>query len=190
MKRVSVLGPGVLALVASLGLAAQSQASGWLHVRVEEAGKNSKVSVNLPLAVVEAALAAAPETIESHGKVHLGKAGRHDMSLTDLRKVWRELKDAGDTDFVTVEEGERGENVKIARKGELVEVHVTKGGKEEVTVQVPVSLVDVLLTGESDTLNLKGALAELQKRRGDIVRVRDEHSHVRIWIDESNQVTP
>ena len=189
MRRVSVLRPGILALVASVGLAAQTQASGWLHVRVEEAGKNSKVSVNLPLAVVEAALSAAPETIESHGKVHLGRGG-HDMSVTDLRKVWRELKDAGDTDFVTIEEGERGENVKIARKGELVEVHVTKGGKEEVTVQVPVSLVDVLLTGESETLNLKAVLAELQKRRGDIVRVNDEHSTVRIWIDERNQVTP
>ena len=188
MKRVSVLGPGMVALVASVGLGAESQASGWLHVRVEEAGKNSKVSVNLPLSVVEAALAAAPETIESHGRVHLGRGG-HDMSLTDLRKVWRELKDAGDTDFVTVEE-EHGENVKIARKGDLVEVHVTKGGKEEVTVQVPLSLVDVLLTGDGETLNLKAALAELQKRRGDIVRVNDEHSNVRIWIDERNQVTP
>ena len=30
------------------------------------------MSVNLPLSVVEVALEAAPEMIESHGKIHLG----------------------------------------------------------------------------------------------------------------------
>jgi hypothetical protein len=188
MRRNSVVRAGIVAVGATVAWAAQSQAGGWLHVRVEEPGKSSKVSVNLPLAVVEAALSAAPETLESHGRVHLGHNG-HDMSLSDLRRVWGELKNAGDTDFVTVEE-EHGENVKIARRGELVEIRVTKRGKEEVNVQVPVTLVDILLTGEGDRLNLKGALAELQKRRGDIVRVNDEDSSVRIWIDERNQVTP
>jgi hypothetical protein len=189
MKRSLGILAGTLAVgmvAAATVWAASTPASkaGWLHVRVEEAGKGSKVSVNLPLTVVEAALKAAPETLESHGRVHFGKNG-HGMSLADLRQMWKAVKDAGDTDFVTVEEPD-GENVKVARRGELVEVHVTKGGKQQVTVQLPVSLVDVLLSGEGDQLNVRAAMAELQNRRGDIVRVNDEQSTVRIWIDEQN----
>lgn len=190
MKRVLGIAAGVatLALVLGAGRVAGAEQpgapSGFLHVRVDESGKGSKVSINLPLSVVAVALEAAPETLESGGKVKFGRGG-HDMSLADLRRVWKELKNAGDTDFVTVEEPD-GENVKIVRRGELVEVHVSKAGKEAVNVQVPVSLVDVLLAGEGERLNVKAALLELQKRQGDIVRVQDEHSNVRIWIDGQN----
>ena len=51
---------------------------------------------------------------------------------------------------------------------------------------MPVSLVDALLSGEGDEVNIQAAVAELQKRRGDIVRVHDSDSNVRIWIDEQN----
>jgi hypothetical protein len=33
-------------------------------------------------------------------------------------------------------------------------------------------------------LNVRGALALLQTRRGDIVRVNDKDNSVRVWIDE------
>jgi len=52
-----------------------------------------------------------------------------------------------------------------------------------------VSLVDALLSGEGDTVNIEAAVTELKKRRGDIVRVHDEGSNVRIWIDEQNAQT-
>ena len=48
------------------------------------------------------------------------------------------------------------------------------------------SLVDALLSGEGDEMNIQAAVAEIQKRRGDIVRVHDADSDVRIWIDEQN----
>ena len=48
---------GALALsVAAGGALAQEAATPWIHVRVEEA-KGTKVNVNLPLPVVQAALA-------------------------------------------------------------------------------------------------------------------------------------
>jgi len=49
-----------------------------------------------------------------------------------------------------------------------------------------VSLVDALLSGEGDEANVQAAILELKKRRGDIVRVQDDDSHVRVWIDEQN----
>jgi hypothetical protein len=203
------MGVLALALVPASGAVAQTDAPAWLHVRVEEAAKASKVNVNLPMTVVEAVLKASPEILEEHGKVKIGD--HHGMSLADMRKAWKELSAAGDAELVTVESDE--ENVRVARKGDLVLVYVDHkpgarkakaeaepgaakvektakaakpDGPGEVRVEVPVSLVDALLSGEGDTVNLQAAVNELKKRRGDIVRVRDEDSNVRIWIDEQN----
>jgi hypothetical protein len=63
-------------------------------------------------------------------------------------------------------------------------------GAEQVRVEVPVSLVDALLSGEEDEANIEAAILELRKRRGDVVRVQDDDSHVRVWIDEQNTQTP
>jgi sRNA-binding protein len=131
------------------------------------------------------------------------------MKLADFRRMWKQLAAVGDAEFVTVESED--ENVRVQRKGDLVLVYVDHKagakkaqaesekpkaeaekpapkphGAEEVRVEVPVSLVDALLSGEGDEVNLQAAVAELQKRRGDIVRVHDADSNVRIWIDEQN----
>jgi hypothetical protein len=167
--------------------AAPSRAAGnpaWLHVRVEEPGNDSRVSVNLPMSVVEVALQAAPEKLVSHGKVHLGLRGK-DLTVVDLRKMWRELRAAGDMEMVSVEEGD--ERVTVARKGDLVQVRVQdKGDREEVHVDVPVAVVDALFSGEGEGLNLKAGAAALRTLRGDIVRVNDKETTVRVWIDEGN----
>jgi hypothetical protein len=215
MRKSVAYGMGVLALalVPAPGAVAQTGAPAWLHVRVEEAQKASKVSVNLPMTVVEAVLKASPEILEEHGKVKIGD--HHGMRLEDMRRAWKELAAVGDAELVTVESED--ENVRVARKGDLVLVYVDKkggarpekaeatpekaekpekaakaakrDGPGEVRVEVPVSLVDALLSGEGDTLNLQAAVNELTKRRGDIVRVHDEDSRVRIWIDEQNTQT-
>jgi len=227
MRKTLVTGLG-LALGLLPAAAAMAQTStAWLHVRVEEAQKSSKVHVNLPMTVVEAALKATPSVLEEHGKLNLG--GHHGMKLTDFRRMWKQLAAVGDAEFVTVESDD--ENVRVQRKGDLVLVYVDhKGGghkaeaeghetkpekaekaeksaakaekavakaekswsgrgAEEVRVEVPVSLVDALLSGEGDEVNVQAAVAELQKRRGDIVRVHDGDSNVRIWIDEQNTQT-
>jgi hypothetical protein len=135
--------------------------------------------------------------IEKHGKIHLGE--HHGLKMADLRKIWKELAAVGDAELVTVESEE--ENVRVMRKGDLVQVFVdnkakpgkdgkpAKGG-EEVRVEVPVSLVDAFLSGEGEEGNIEAAVAELQKRRGDIVRVKDDDSNVRVWIDEQNTQSP
>ena len=62
-------------------------------------------------------------------------------------------------------------------------------GAEEVRIEVPVSLVDAILSGEGEEINLKAAIAELQNQRGNIVTVREKDTSVRIWIDEQNTAT-
>jgi hypothetical protein len=158
-------------------------AATWLHVRVEEGQKASKVSVNLPMSVVEAALQMAPEAIAREGRFQIG--GSKGVSVAELRKLWAELKAAGDTELVSVEE--KDETVKVSRKGDLVMVRVERPGTDEgVWVDVPVSLVDAALAGEGDSIDVKALVRELQKRRGDVVSVNEKDSKVRIWIDESS----
>jgi hypothetical protein len=205
MRKSVAFGMGVLALalVPATGALAQTQTA-WLHVRVEEAAKASKVHVNLPMTVVEAVLKASPQILEEHGKIKIGD--HHGMSLADMRRAWKELAAVGDAELVTVESED--ENVRVARKGDVVQVFVDhkpsarkaeagpekektgrSGRAEEVRVEVPVSLVDALLSGEGETVNIEAAVSELKKRRGDIVRVHDEGNSVRIWIDEQNTQT-
>jgi hypothetical protein len=197
MRKSILAGVGLVALsVLPVAQAAAQTGTAWLHVRVEEAKQASKVAVNLPMAVVEAVLKASPEMIEKHGKIHLGE--EHGMKMADLRKAWKALAEVGDAELVTVESED--ENVKVMRKGDLVQVFVDKkagtgkDGKptkgEEVRVEVPVSLVDAFLSGEGEEGNIQAAVAELQKRRGDIVRVKDDDTNVRVWIDETNTQAP
>lgn len=186
MNRTSVLAGALAVGVALAGgavLQAQTAATAWLHVRVEEPSKPAKVSVNLPLTVVEAALKLAPEKIVREGRFQI-HCGHHGLSVAEMRKVWAELKDAGDMDLVTVEEED--ETVKVTRKGDLVLVRVQGKRGEEVKVDVPVGLVDAALTGEGEGVDVSALLRELKKRRGDIVQVTDKDSRVRVWIDESN----
>ena len=192
---VAGIGAGVVQArteAASASPSVESSASGsaWLHVRVDEtrggkSGKGSKVRVNVPLAVVEAALEAAPQKFVEKGriKIDMGKDD-HDLSLEEMRRIWKELKDAGDTELVSVEEED--DHVTVARKGDVVQVRVTntKDDQEQVHVDVPVNLVDAVLSGDSESVDVKAVIRELRSRRGDIVRVTDKDSAVRIWIDE------
>lgn len=82
----------------------------------------------------------------------------------------------------------QGERVHILRRGEHIVLEVDQTddetGKEEVHIEVPVAVVDALLSGEGEQFNLREAVAQLKDERGDIVRVDGGKSRVRIWIDE------
>lgn len=163
------------------GPALAQDAGAWLHVRVEDPRRQGTVAVNLPMAVVELALRAAPHHLGSHGHVKLGRHG-DGIGVADLRRMWKELEATGDAELVRVEE--QDQKVRVARAGELVLIHVDKPGDESVRVELPTDVVDALLSGEGDELNVAAALARLQKRRGDIVRVKEKDHSVRVWIDE------
>jgi hypothetical protein len=200
MRKSIQAGIGLLALAAATAAPVAAQTTPWLHVRVEEARDSSKVSVNLPLSVVEAVLRATPDLIERHGRIRFDREHRkHGLKLADLRRAWKELAAAGDAEIVSVESDD--ENVKVVRKGDVVQVFVDKKprtdkegkprkGGEQVRVEIPVSLVDALLSGEGEEANMEAAILELKKRRGDIVHVQDDDSSVRVWIDEQNTPAP
>jgi len=168
---------------AQKGSAGASQNAAWVHVRVEETDRASRVSVNLPMPVVEAALSAAPDTIVKDGRIKMGDH-RHGMSLAEMRRIWREMRNAGDAELASIEE--KDETVNVSRRGDIVHVRVTeRGGKEEVNVDVPAAVVDAALGGEDDSIDFKALVQELRKHRGDVVRVTGDDGSVRVWIDEN-----
>jgi hypothetical protein len=174
------------ALSGTAPAAPPSEGAAWLHVRVEEprpGSRHSRVHVNLPMTAVEAALQAVPETIASDGRFHLGCRGRG-MKVEEFRRLWNELKRTGDAELVSVDDDD--EHVTVSKRGDLLMVRVQKDGDgETVHVDVPAAVVDALFSGPGQELNLRAALAELRTRRGDVVRVNDRSSTVRIWIDDS-----
>jgi hypothetical protein len=174
-----------LAALLAVALAAPVVAqTPWIHVEVDESGgDDAHVKVNLPLSIVEVVLSAAPEKILKEGKIHVHHHG--DIDVADLRRAWRELRESGDTELVSVED--RDATVSVRREGDHVLVDVDEPSKDDtVHVRLPVPVVDALLSGEGEELNLKAALAELRAIRGDVVRVDDGESKVRVWIDEKD----
>ena len=75
----------------------------------------------------------------------------------------------------------------IARTGDEVQVRVEKcdaDGVEAVDIRLPVAVFEALLSGDGETLNVGAAVERLADLRGDIVRVRGDDHHVRVWVDD------
>ena len=160
----------------------QQEPEPWVHVEVTSDG-GTNMNLDLPLAAVTAMLALAPETIVQNGEFQFGSS--YQVPVAAIREMWRELRDVGDVEFVTIQY--EGQDVRIARAGEIVLVNVSDsdGDDESVRVEIPVPGVDALLSGNGDTLNIGAAIEELSMLRGELVRVIESDNNIRIWIDES-----
>jgi len=182
----------VLALAAGMALAAPAGKAApagttdrWLHVRVEEGeGPGAEtVHVNVPLDLAEKVLPAIHVEQFQGGKVHLEHG---EMKDVDVRAILQAVKETRDGVFVTVE---GKDNIRVAKeKGHLL-VKVREEGEmgTKVDVQIPMEVVEALLSGEKDELNVAAAVRSLA-RHGDelLVTVTEKGSSVRIWIDSQN----
>ena len=150
---------------------------------LEDDGEGAKVKVNLPLSLAEVALKMASKVENeyiSNGQIRIDNA---EISVRDIRILWKELKNAGDAEFVSIEEDD--EVIKVFRDGDYVHVNVdSRYGDEKVRMELPVNLVDALLDSEGETIDLAAAFDELgDSHRGDIIRIQDGSDFVRVWVD-------
>jgi len=185
----------VLAWVSTAGMAAA--ADRWVHVKVIENGEDGdRVRINIPLSLAEKVL----PTIKTD-KFHEGKieVDGHTSDKVDLRALLEAVRDAQDNEYVTVES--RHENVRVAKSGGflLIKVRETDGSTAKppqngekkrnstVDIKVPFPVVNALLSGEKDELNLLAAIRALGNYQDiDLVTVNDDNSTVRIWVDARN----
>jgi hypothetical protein len=187
MKKRALLITTVAALMLLPSTRLRAEGKPWIHIQVREHdGSKTKVDVNLPLSVVQVAIDAAPDKIISNGHIRIDHHRHHDLSISDLRRMWQELRDAGEAHFVEVED--EHEKVSVFREGDLIRIEVTdlddEPESETVNVKVPISVVDALFSGDGEELNVRDALELLKDQRGEIVRVEGGDADVRIWIDE------
>ena len=181
-----------VALAAALlvtGVAQAQQDAPWLHIRVTEEGENgTRVAVNLPVSLVQVFADIAEQEIERElsgdgSRIDFDMDG-HDIQIADVRRAWTELRDAGDADFVEVEEGD--EYVKISRAADKIVIEFDeRDDSSSGRVEVPVSVVDALLSGEGEQINLRAAIDEMisSAAGGEIVFVENGDTTVRIWIE-------
>ncbi|MCY4508008.1 MAG: hypothetical protein OXG35_13775 [Acidobacteria bacterium] len=129
-------------------------------------------------------LSLVPHRILADG--HLAVAG-HDMPIDigAMRNLWRAIANIGDAEFLSVDSGE--ETVRVARRGDQIHVRVEEcddAGGETVEIRLPVPVLDALLSGDGETLNIAAAVERLADVRGDIVQISNDEHQIRVWIDE------
>lgn len=186
----------VTAVVAALVVAvtapaaAAPQAERWLHVRVtEENGAGATVELNLPIDLVHKAV---PLVEGASAEAQLDFAD-HGFDGGDLKQLLRELTISPDGEYVKIHDG--GDEVRVAREGRLLLVRVNERDDRgaRVEARLPMRVVEALASGDGDTLDIAAALEALaEERDGELVTIVDDGgaTHVRLWIDSSNEQRP
>lgn len=161
----------------------------WLHVRVINTNnKGETVRVNVPLELAEKVLPAI-----DHDRLHNGKVrfGCMDCDGVDVRTIFEAVRSSKDGEFVTVQS--KDEDVSVMKKdGQLlVHVHDKKRSRDaQIEVKVPMKVVEALLSGSKDELDIAAGLHALAAQ-GDVelVSVKDEDNTIRVWLDSKNVTT-
>ena len=167
-------------LTAALPAAAQDL---WLHVKVhEQGGDNARVTVNLPISLIESAL----PLIEGSEQIEDGRIviDDSDVEIEDLRRVLDSLHGAPDATFAEVETDT--ERIIFFKDGAYlrVETDATADGTE-IRARFPITVLEALLSGPENQLDFGAALRALAAHGpGDLVTVRDHDATVRVWIDD------
>jgi hypothetical protein len=195
---------GLPALLAATVAAAEP----WLHVKVVESGDDAEtVRINLPLSLVQAmiplmdaagteegddeadaARTGAAVDRESRSKHHHGslRIKHYDMSPAEMRALLEAIRRAEDGEYVAVDGVD--EKVRVNKSGGYFVIDVDDHGEdhEQVKVRMSLAVLDALLSGGTDELNLEAAARELRNHSGeDLVSVVSDDETVRIWIDDS-----
>jgi hypothetical protein len=175
----SVLFLILMLMSAGIAMAASQQ---WVHVHIDNPTDEEKVRVNIPIALVESMMPLIEEKGMERGVVHLHEK---DLTVKDLRNIWKQIRSQGDIEFVSIQN--RDTNIHVFTKGGYLYVQPQDHSRKNIDIRMPLSVVDAMLSGDGEELNLKAAVQAL-KDSGvkDIITVRDEDKTVRVWIDENN----
>ena len=177
----------IVFLAATAAIAGQAtQPERWLHVRVDnQEAKGEMVRINVPLSLAEKVLPAIHNDKLRNGRVTVSQAN---VNGVDLRALLDAVRSSRDGEFVTVQ-GTTGE-VRVVKQAGYLMIHVRENkeaSKKRVEIQVPLTVVDALLSSGNNELDLVAALRALGAH-GDteLVSIKDEKSTVRIWLDSRN----
>ncbi len=171
----------VLGLAISMLTAASVARAGsglWLHVRVHE-DERAKLTVNLPMVLVEGLASNLPTLRGPHGL----RIGGYD--LAELRSIWRRVSASPGAPGLVLEGP--GGRIVVGRERDYLRVRTEERG-DEIEVRIPAVVVDALLAGEEGELAVGAAVEALLLRgEGELVSVRGADDRVRVWVDATSQ---
>ena len=186
MMRKGLMAMWVLLLAGGLAMAGTS--GSWLHINVDEGGRHGeKVRVNIPLSLVEELLPLIHVDEFDGGRIRIDNLGLDDeFGDIDLEELWQSIKNVGDAEFVRVQTEDN--DIRVVKEGDWLLIKASEGSSSEVEVRFPLAVVDALFSGEPGELDLLAAVnaLSLHGQGGDLVRVHDGDTRVRIWIDDIN----
>lgn len=171
-------------LAAALPAGALEQHDGaWLHVAVDEAPpRGATVRVNLPLSLVEAALALVPEGEARRARVVFDDA---EVSLAELEERWHRLGRRSGP-LLTVDEDHRLTIVSRRADELVIESTDRRWGTERVEVRIAAPVVDALFSGAGDRLDLAAAVRAMATAgAGEVTAISDDGDRLRLWVDGS-----
>lgn len=185
IKKTLAIAALALGLGTAGAFAAQTEKL-WIHVHVKD-GKDSNVSINLPISMVEKM--AGSIAADSKGESRL-RFNDEDITVAELREMWNEVRKQPDATFITVDDTDS--KVRIAKRGGYLIVRAREdraGGRDEdVEMKIPATVVDALLSAPGERLDVAAAMRALARHgEGELVTVSGTGETVRIWVDESSE---
>lgn len=184
LKRTFAIATLALGLGTAGAFAAQNE-NLWIHIHVKD-GKDGNVSINLPVSMVEKM--ARSITTEAGGESRL-RFNDEDVTVAELREIWNDLRRQPDATFITVDDTHS--KVRVAKRGGYLIVRSKenrKGNGEEVEMKIPGTVVDALLSGSGERLDVAAAMQALARHgEGELVTVNSTGETVRIWVDETSE---
>jgi len=166
--------------------AKSSQPDRWLHVRiVSQNDKAETVRVNVPLELAEKVLPAIDHDRLHDGKIRITRA---ECDGVDLRALLDAVRSSKDGEFVTVQK--KDAEIRVAKRDGQFLVHIldkNKPKESQVEVKIPMKVVEAMISGDKDELDLLAGLHALSAQ-GDteLVSVKGDDSTVRVWLDSKN----
>jgi hypothetical protein len=161
----------------------------WLHVRVVSSNsKGETVRINVPLELAEKVLPAIDHDRLHNGKVRISCI---DCDGVDVRTIFEAVRNSKDGEFVTVQSNDADISV-MKKDGQLhVHVHDKKRSKDaQIEVKVPMKVVEALLSGSKDELDIVAGLHALAGQSDvELVSVKDDENTIRVWLDSKNVTT-
>lgn len=149
----------------------------WFNLQVTDPTEPVEVSMRVPLPLVTSVL----------DSVHCSRVRSHhvrldwDLDLADTRALVERalaLPDGGETRLE-----QDGTDVVARRHGTMILLEVTERHGEAVEIELPMALLDAFDIRD-DRLDLKPLVHRLEGVVGEVMRVKDGETRVRMWVEE------
>jgi len=158
--------------------------SAWLHINVND--DEDQININLPIVLAETAV----KIIDLSDKPMNIKVDDDEITVPEMREIWEVLKSEGSFTLASIRSGKdgAGDNIDVAFENNRLVIKGTTEDAEKIDINISGDLIDALLSGEEDRLDLEACIEQLKLKGVDsgYVHVSEKDgSLVKLWVDNN-----